>query len=234
MSAHGRCTYGSTWGKMSQSVSVMAVANDEHQPCFMMGLRRSCRGKRPSQLLVVIHGHRHGGGGRGCKAPAKVMAVNFAESPPCCPWCGNEVVRPRLKRGSRVGRCDAGANGVGSPKAAPCTRCLLLNHLCAELLPPLRGSGERHCSGCRPVPSFIRSQTQTAVVNGMKRSGIAYSTAVNFFTQHCSGPTLRAELKVRLCSFELDWISTFVCASPWLSSTLLMSHMSPHDPVLDS
>jgi hypothetical protein len=135
-------------------------------------------------LSAVIHGHHHGGGGRGCRAPAKVVAVSSVESPSSCPWRGSEAARPGPERGSGAGRRDAGANGAGSPMVAPCTRRSPPNRLCAELLPPLRESGGRRCSGCHPVPSFVRPQSRIAVANGTKHSGIAYSAAVNFFTQH--------------------------------------------------
>jgi hypothetical protein len=39
-------------------------------------------------------------------------------------------------------------------------------------------------------------------------------------------PGSRNWLKIRICNFELDWISTLVCASPCLFNTLLRSHMS--------
>jgi hypothetical protein len=69
-------------------------------------------------LSAVIHGHHHGGGGRGCRAPAKVVAVSSVESPSSCPWRGSEAARPGPERGSGAGRRDAGANGAGSPMVA--------------------------------------------------------------------------------------------------------------------
>jgi hypothetical protein len=40
------------------------------------------------------------------------------------------------------------------------------------------------------------------------------------------GPGLLVGLEVKLWNCDLDWISTMMCASPWLSSTLLMSRSS--------
>jgi hypothetical protein len=52
---------------------------------------------------------------------------------------------------------------------------------------------------------------------------MSYASCASIWKQ--DGHGLWDWLKVKLCNSELDWISTLVCASPCLSSTLLMSHM---------
>jgi hypothetical protein len=44
------------------------------------------------------------------------------------------------------------------------------------------------------------------------------------------GHGLRVGLEVKIWNSELDWISTSMCASPCLSSALLMSHLSSSSP----
>jgi hypothetical protein len=52
----------------------------------------------------------------------------------------------------------------------------------------------------------------------------SYGSCASIWRQGGLGP--RDWLEVRLCNSELDWIFTLACVCPWLSSTLLMSHMS--------
>jgi hypothetical protein len=52
----------------------------------------------------------------------------------------------------------------------------------------------------------------------------SYTSWASILSQ--DSPRLWVWLEVRLCNPELDWISILESASPWLYSTLFMSHMS--------
>jgi hypothetical protein len=76
-----------------------------------------------------------------------------------------------------------------------------------------------HETNCVEKLIFLSFHTYEEHPNWM-----SYVFCVSIWKQGDSGPW--DWLEVWLCNSDLDWISTLSCASPWLSSTLLMSHMS--------